>query len=263
MKVTVAQLNPTVGDIRGNLEKVVNALQCTKDSDLLVFPELFLVGYPPRDLLEKVWFMEKVLRAVSELLEISKSYETGIIIGTPLPTGKHIGRGLYNSALLIHRGQILLSQHKSLLPSYDVFDETRYFEEAPEIKTVSFKGERLGVTICEDAWQEWSERRIYNFNPIEALAKDGTTLFLNISASPFHTGKEEIRFKLIQNHAKNFGPFVYVNEVGGNDELIFDGRSMCFGRDVEPIAILPSFKEHIQTVDMNLSGKETYVHKTK
>jgi len=149
-------------------------------------------------------------------------------------------------------------QHKSLLPTYDVFDEARYFDPAPEINTVSFRGEKLGISICEDVWNdpELCPRRNYTFDPIEVLAKKGSTIFINLSASPFYAGKEEIRFHIVQNHAKRHRtPFVYVNQIGANDDLIFDGRSMCVDVNGAPIEIFPFFKEEIRSIDMTLSGK--------
>lgn len=264
MKVIVAQLNPVIGDIPGNLEKVRNTLsQCCKEApDLVVFPELFLVGYPPRDLLERPWFIERSQLGVEKVLPLSKEYPgIGIILGAPLPSGKCSGRGLYNSALLICDGKVLQSQHKSLLPTYDVFDEERYFDPAPEIQPVSFKGEKLGISICEDAWngpELWPRAKVYTLDPMEILARKGATLFINISASPFSVGKERIRYRLLQGHSKKYGnPLIFVNQVGGNDELIFDGRSMCFDRKGEPTAIFPSFREQVQTIDTGQAGAES------
>lgn len=261
MKVTIAQLNPVVGDIDGNLAKIWGTLsQLSRDSsDLLVFPELFLVGYPPRDLLERPWFIEKTQRSIQKLIKKSEEYpQTGILLGAPQPTGKDTGRRLFNSAILIYQGRIIMTQHKSLLPAYDVFDEARYFDPASEISVVSFKGEVLGISICEDAWNDpelWL-RRNYAFDPIEILARKGATIFINISASPFHMGKEELRYRIFQNHAKKHKTsFVFVNQVGANDELIFDGSSMCVDRTGKPIEIFSSFKEHVHTVDMSLSGR--------
>ncbi len=261
MKVSIAQLNPIVGDINGNRSKIVNTLsQCSgTGSDLVIFPELFLAGYPPKDLLERHWFIEKAQHAAQELIRISVEHpKTGILFGAPLPTGKDVGKGLYNSAVLIYQGQILACQHKSLLPTYDVFDEMRYFDPATQINTVNFKEETLGISICEDAWNDpelWPRGRIYPCDPIEILARKGATILINISASPFYTGKEEIRYRLIRNHArKHCLPFVFVNQIGGNDELIFDGKSFCLDRAGEPIVVLPSFKEYVQDVDTGLSG---------
>lgn len=260
MKVTIAQLNPIVGNIRGNLTRVANTLsRFSKDSDLIVFPELFLVGYPPRDILEKPQLIEKAQMAVQELVNISAKYsQSGILLGAPTLTGKNTGKGLYNSALLIQQGKKLIAQYKSLLPTYDVFDEARYFDPASEVLTIPFKDDILGVSICEDAWNDpelWPKGRMYPFDPIKVLARKGASIFINISASPFYMGKEDIRYRIIRNHAKKHGiPFVYVNQVGGNDELIFDGRSICVDREGELVEIFPSFKERIKTVDMSISG---------
>lgn len=262
MKITIAQLNPIVGDIDGNLKKVVNTLsRCSRDyPDLVVFPELFLTGYPPRDLLERAWFIKETQKAIQKLMQISVKYsQIGILLGVPCPTKKTRGNGLYNSAILIYRGKILMKQHKSLLPTYDVFDEARYFDSVSEVDVAVFKGEKLGISICEDMWNDpklwWPKKKIYTFDPIKALAKKGATIFINISASPFHVGKEKVRYNLIRTHAKKYKtPFIYVNQVGANDELIFDGRSMSFDRNGELIAVCSSFEEQIQTVDTITSG---------
>jgi len=266
MKITIAQLNPIVGDIEGNLARIISTLsKYSKDSpDLLVFPELFLVGYPPRDLLERKSFIDKVQNAIQELLDISTKYpQTGLLFGAPLPSNKKTGRGLYNAALLIYQGQTLMGQNKSLLPTYDVFDEARYFDSANEIFTVKFKGEILGISICEDMWNDpdlWP-KRMYSNDPVGELAAKGATLLINISASPFHVGKEEIRYRIIQNHAKKHKlPFVFANQVGANDELIFDGRSLCLDGTGKPIIIFSPFREQVQTIDTRLSGTSgTYV----
>ena len=251
MRITIAQLNPTVGDTKGNLTKIVNTLShFSKQSDLIVFPDLFLVGYPPRDLLEKNQFIEEAQIAVRKLMNVSTQYaQTGILLGAPTQTGKIAGKSLYNSALLVRNGKFLFKQHKSLLPTYDVFDETRYFEQAPEIQTISFNGKALGISICEDAWNDpqlWPKGKMYPFDPIETLAEKDAAIFINIAASPFHMGKEEIRYRIIRNHAKRYGiSFVYVNQVGGNDELIFDGKSLYVDSRGEPVKIFPSFKESL------------------
>ena len=265
MRVTVAQMNPLVGDVQGNLSKITDVLSsCSRESpDLLVFPELFLVGYPPRDLLQRPWFIEKVQKAVGQLAEASRMYpQTGILLGTPWPTGKAIGKGLYNSAILICQGQIHVAQHKSLLPTYDVFEEDRYFDPAPEVNILPFKGEMLGVSICEDAWNApelWPRDRIYAFDPVAVLARKGATLFINISASPFQMGKEEMRHRLICTHAqKHMVPFVYVNQVGANDELIFDGRSLCLDNQGQAIRVFPSFEQAVRAVDATSVGRPSH-----
>ncbi len=261
MKVVAAQLNPMVGDIRGNTEKVraaVNAYH--KRGDLIVFPELFLTGYPPKDLLEKKEFITRVQDAIEGLVRFSTRFsDIGIIVGAPVPTGKKAGAGLYNAALLIHDGSLAGVQHKTLLPTYDVFDERRYFDPAPERKPVPFKGELIGLSICEDMWNDpllWGGRS-YDFDPFSDLAGRGATLFVNISASPFSAGKDEVRFDLVSRHAKKHGkPFVFVNQVGGNDELVFDGTSLCVDASGRPVEVLPSFTEEIRVVDADALVEE-------
>ena len=260
MKITLAQLNPIVGDVTGNQQKITATLEkYAAASDLIIFSELFLVGYPPRDLLEKPALIEATQAAVQQLLEVSRSFpQTGVLVGAPMPSRRDQGKGLNNCALLIQGGEILFRQNKSLLPAYDVFDETRHFAPAAQVEVFPFKGETLGISICEDAWYDpeiWS-RCLYAFDPIEVLAQKGATLLINISSSPFQVGKEELRFRLFHNHARRFGlPFIYVNQVGGNDELIFDGRSLALDSKGEALVVLPAFREAVTTVDPAAAGK--------
>jgi NAD+ synthase (glutamine-hydrolysing) len=259
MKIALAQLNPTVGDISGNVAKIAAALaNLPPDTDLAVFSELFLTGYPPRDLLERPAFIERTQMALAEVAHLSGRYpHLGIIVGAPRPTGKDRGKGLYNAAFFFHQGREIFHRDKSLLPTYDVFDETRYFEQADVIGVTPFKGETIGISICEDAWcqeETWCQR-LYDFDPMAVLADKGATVLINISASPYHVGKEEVRYRLMRRHAQKYGvPFIYVNQVGGNDELIFDGCSMAFDRDGAPLAILPAFQEATISVDIQETG---------
>ncbi|MEO0126397.1 MAG: NAD+ synthase [candidate division WOR-3 bacterium] len=260
MKITTAQLNPTVGDIDGNLDKITQTIKQGKEenTDLVVFPELFLSGYPPQDLLERKWFIKKIEKAIEKIINLSSFYpDIGIIFGAPMFSNKNTGRGLYNSAIFVHRGLINHIQHKSLLPTYDVFDEARYFDPADEIKPIKFKEEILGISICEDAWNipELWQRKVYDRDPIEILVQKGANILINISASPFTMGKEEIRYKILRSHAKKYHiPFVIVNQVGANDELIFDGRSMVIDKNGEPVDVLPAFDECIKTIETGSRG---------
>ncbi|MEW6051176.1 MAG: NAD+ synthase [Candidatus Zixiibacteriota bacterium] len=265
MKLLLAQLNPVVGDITGNIELITTtAAKWQGKTDLVVFSELFLAGYPPRDLLAEPWFVDKVQAGVARLIDRSRTFpDTGILFGAPIPNATGAGHGLHNSALLVQNGHLLFTQHKSLLPTYDVFDEDRYFDPARSISVTTFKDIRLGISVCEDAWNDlelW-HRRMYPFDPITELARQGAQLLVNISASPFFLGKEAIRYRLIQNHARNHGlPFLFVNQVGGNDDLIFDGRSMVFDGRGEPIAILPSFHCQESLIDTNAVGSPANFH---
>ncbi len=263
MKITVAQLNPTVGDIDGNFEMLVKTLKRSvkEGADLVVFPELFLAGYPPKDLLERRDFITRIETTLDRICRISTDYpETGILLGAPTQERTNAGRYTFNSAILCCAGEIKGRQHKSLLPTYDVFDETRYFDQAREIDVISFKGEKLGISICEDAWNDpelWPGNRMYTFDPVAGLAERGATLLINISASPFSIGKEEIRLKLIAGHAKRHElPFLYVNQVGGNDELVFDGRSLFVDGNGRPVHVFPSFVEDVETIDTGKEGED-------
>ena len=173
--------------------------------DLIVFSELCIQGYPPRDLLEKQWFIQNGIDAIEEVCRCSKEFPgTGIIAGTALPNTVPRGKGLYNSAVLICNGKIEFQQNKSLLPVYDVFDEFRYFDPEEKLSVVKFKDEVLGISICEDAWNDprmWTGH-LYERDPIAVLAGQGATLLINISASPFHLAKENLRCDLIRNHAR-------------------------------------------------------------
>ena len=260
MKVTLAQLNPKIGDFKGNLDKALKVMEQVKPEspDLIVFSELFLMGYPPQDLLEKKWFFERQRRALEALMEASKSYpDTGIVVGAALPTSRSHGRGLFNAALLIYQGQAVYAQAKSLLPVYDVFDEARYFDTANLIKPVEFKGEFLGLNVCEDAWNDpdmW-QSRLYPEDPISALARQQTSLLINVSASPFHAGKDDVRYRLIHRHVlRHKTPMIFVNQVGGNDQLLFDGQSMVLDKDGNLLALLDEFAEQVVTVDLKNPG---------
>ncbi len=254
MKITIAQMNPLIGDIEGNITKMKDVVK-KSSGELIIFPELSFIGYPPRDLLEKKKFVTTAMKGLQDILEFSEGTpDRGILCGTVLPTEKKHGTGLYNSAVLVHNGKMYGTQHKSLLPTYDVFDEARYFDPASHIDPVPFNDETLGISICEDAWNNpelWSGRR-YQEDPISILAEKGTTLFITIAASPFTVGKETTRMNLISSHAKKYHtPFIFVNQVGGNDELIFDGRSMYVDENGNLIEIFPSFEEFTRTISLS------------
>lgn len=261
MKLYLAQLNPIVGDMPGNQAKAKEVLDSLagREAGLVVFPELFLTGYPPQDLVERRWFVDREQQALDDLVRYSRSVsKLGLLVGCTRPGPSDTGRGLYNAAVLAQDGRILFEQYKTLLPTYDVFDEARYFDSASQNEPASFLGEKLGISICEDVWNEpdlFTPGCRYDIDPVQVMADAGATVFVNISASPFQVDKEEVRYSLLHRHVLRHGrPFALVNQVGGNDELIFDGRSFCLDRRAGLLAHCPAFREHVEMVDTDQRG---------
>jgi NAD+ synthase (glutamine-hydrolysing) len=255
MKISLCQINTVMGDLAGNATKIHDALETVSEDspDLVVFSELCVQGYPPNDLLEQQWFIDDSLAALEKICTFSKQFApTCLLLGCALPIDAKGSKRLSSAAVIVENGRIVFRQDKSLLPTYDVFDERRYFEPAREIDVFPFRGESLGITICEDAWNDkemWPDAP-YTIDPVATLAEKGATLFINISGSPFHCGKQALRRSIIQNHAKRHGiPFIYVNQVGGNDELIFDGNSLVVDKKGELRGQLPDFEEAVATID--------------
>ena len=265
MKITLAQLNPVIGSFDENLEKMETTLKQVYDDhpDIVVFSELIFSGYPPLDLLERPSFVRKCLSTQERLVEVTRTFpDTAVLVGNIRPTGRKAGKRLYNSAFLIQNGDILFCQDKTLLPTYDVFDEARYFDPAPSIDVFDFKDECLGITICEDAWNNpiLFPDTVYPVDPVSILAEKGATLLINISASPFGIGKDEKRYLLLKYHTEKYGvPFLMLNQAGANDELISGGLSMCLDGRGEAISLFPSFEEHVETIDLKqTSGRVTF-----
>jgi NAD+ synthase (glutamine-hydrolysing) len=254
VKIALAQINPTVGDFTGNLAKIISASQRAAGSGarLTVFSELAICGYPPADLLEKPSFLARCFTAVDELRRATASLPTAILAGVALPAPASSGKRAVNAAVLIEKGQILLEQHKMLLPFYDVFDEQRYFAPATSQRVVEFEGERLAITICEDAWNDknfWPQR-LYPVDPVEDLMRQKPTLLLNISASPFWHGKRRTRQRMLAALAQRHKiPVFLSNQIGGNDSLIFDGSSFAMAADGTLLAQAASFREDIVMAD--------------
>ncbi|MBI5243511.1 MAG: NAD+ synthase [Elusimicrobia bacterium] len=257
MKIALAQIDTTVGDIRGNLSRIRSAYAraCALGADIVLFPELALPGYPSGDLLYQADFIRANLRALSVLA--AGCGKAAMLVGYAEPNRSGSGKPLYNAAALLHRGRIAARRLKTLIPTYDVFDEGRYFEPAPSNAPVLFRGRRLGVTICEDAWNDrdfWS-KPLYGKDPVARLAGQGAELMLNISASPYSRGKPELRLRMIRSHLRKAKrPFFYCNLVGGNDELVFDGSSLVLDRRGRVAARAKGFAEDLIVTDADAPG---------
>jgi len=251
MKIALAQFNPTIGDFAGNSERILELASHAKSggADVAVFPELCLCGYPPQDLVERPAFIE---RNQTELAALASKIAVPSIVGYVGRAHDNTGKPVTNSAALIGNGKILFEQHKMLLPTYDVFDEARYFQPAVTQHVFRLGPEQLGITICEDFWNDksfWPER-LYDRDPVTEIMGKGSTVLLNISSSPYTLRKRALRNDMLQAIAiKHRAPVVYVNQVGGNDSLIFDGSSVAFSADGKLAARAKSFEEDLVFFD--------------
>lgn len=231
MKIALCQIDPIIGNLDYNKQKILDGYKkaIEANAEIAIFPELALVGYPPLDLVEKLEFRKAVQKAANEIA--SKTTSVGLIFGTITEDDDKIGTDIHNSAVLCFDGKIQFVQHKTLIPNYDVFDEMRYFDSAKNVTVFDFNGEKLGISICEDIWNDedyWYRRR-YQKDPIQELLKQKATLLINISASPYSFGKREARKEMLSTLTKKDKiPLAYVCCVGAQTDLIFDGASMCF-----------------------------------
>ena len=260
MKLGLLQLNSVVGDLTGNAVRIAQGVRQVKDNggDLAITSELALLGYPPRDLLLNGDFIRRSWEVLADLArELSDA--PPVLVGLAEANTGHVGRPLYNAAALLRKGTVQACFRKALLPTYDVFDEDRYFEPARALQVLSLGEGDLGVSICEDVWndRDFWERRRYHVDPIEELAKAGTRILVNLSASPFSVGKQKVREDMLGSLARRHGLWVaYVNQVGGNDDLVFDGCSCAFDPSGRLIARGASFAEDLVMVDVSEgSGK--------
>ncbi len=255
MNIALAQINPIVGDLTGNARKILDYARRAKaqGADLAVFPELCISGYPPQDLLDNSTFIEAVQHTLAHLAAEAPR-DMGLIVGAPVRNPAPVGKRLFNAAFLFENGETLGTVYKTLLPTYDVFDEYRHFESSPSRHLVLWRGYKLGLHICEDMWNNEEEAPFYLYaaNPIDELAALGAELFINISASPFSYGKHDVRNRLIEESCREHGlPFVFVNTVGANTEIIFDGDSRVHAADGTRLLCAPSFEEHLMLWDSN------------
>ena len=255
MKIALAQINPTIGDFTGNVEKILDFTRRAADggADLVLFPELAVCGYPPADFLDKPSFVTRSEEAVAEIAQATADLSIASIVGYVTPAHAGTGKRVMNSAALLRGGEVAFVQSKMLLPFYDVFDEQRYFAPAEKQHLVHFCGKRAALTICEDAWNDknfW-HKRLYGVDPIEELMREGGDIILNISSSPYWRGKRKTRREMLAAIARHHrSPVVMVNQVGGNDSLIFDGSSLAIAADGTVIAQAKSFEEDLIFADL-------------
>jgi NAD+ synthase (glutamine-hydrolysing) len=256
MKIGIAQINGVVGDFPGNAKRLLQAYrECLEaGADLVISPEMSLVGYPPRDLVFKSQFVPKCLQALDYLA--SEIREVPFLVGyVDHHPSDRPGKPFRNAAAFLQSGEIKHRIWKTLLPTYDVFDEYRYFEPSESCDPILWKGLKLGVTICEDIWAEdYLDRALYHRNPARELKQKGMDLLLNLSASPFHLGKPELRRQMLGELAAELAvPVVYCNSIGGNDQLLFDGHSLVANAEGRIHAQFPGFRESCQVVDLALT----------
>jgi NAD+ synthetase len=246
MKIALCQVDTTIGDIENNKNKIINGYNrgVNDGADLVIFPELSLVGYPPLDLVEKQEFRQAAGIAAKEIAAVT--VDTGLVFGTITEGEDLIGTDIHNSAVLCFNGKIRFVQNKTLIPNYDVFDEMRYFDSAKDVNVFEFKGVNLGISICEDIWNDadyWYKRR-YSVDPVKKLINKGANLLINISASPYHYGKIRERHEMLSVLTKyDKIPLAYVCHVGAQTDLIFDGASMCFDSDGNLVLLGKAFEE--------------------
>ncbi len=257
MKLALAQINPTIGDFLGNVRKIVEVSLTAQrqGADLVIFPELAVCGYPPADLLEKSSFLARAQQAIEEIAErVTANHPIAVLCGCPTPAPTDSGKRVMNSAMLLRDGRVEFIQSKMLLPYYDVFDEQRYFAPATKQTLYELAGERVAITICEDAWNDknfWPQR-LYPVDPVENLMHQGATLIVNLSASPYYRDKREMRRAMLAAIARRHRvPVAMVNQVGGNDTLIFDGTSLVLDEHGDTIALAKSFQEDLLLVDLS------------
>jgi NAD+ synthase (glutamine-hydrolysing) len=261
MKIALAQINTVVGDITGNCAQVISLMEKARnlDAEIVVFPELCLTGYPPRDLLGLHGFVKSNYEALETIA--AHSDRIGVVVGFVDHNEKKEGREFHNSAAFIAEGKVQAIIHKTLLPTYDVFDEDRYFEPSDSVQIVHFRGRTLGISICEDAWnsEDFWPKPLYAVDPIRLQVESGADLLINISASPYELEKPRFRYQMLLDHVQKYSvPLMYVNLVGGNDDLLFDGNSLALGKNGNVIAQGKSFSEDLILVDPDSTDDHGY-----
>lgn len=251
MKISIAQLNFLIGDFEGNTEKILAAVKEAKadKADIICFPELSICGYPPRDFLEFDDFIKQAEKSIKKIAKSAKGI--AVVVGAPVKNPVVEGKDLYNSAVFMADGKVQYIQHKTLLPTYDVFDEYRYFEPASEWNVVEYKGKKIALTVCEDIWNIGNENPMYRICPMDELIKQKPDFILNLSASPFSYKQAKERIRVVKANVKRYDiPMFYVNYAGAQTEIIFDGGSLVVSPNGNVFDELPYFKEELRTYDL-------------
>lgn len=250
MQIAIVQSNYHIGHFEGNFQKITAAIDTAlqQGADLVVFPEMAVTGYPPRDFLEFEDFIARSIATVHRIADYAADKDIGVVVGAPAHNPQPEGKNLFNTAYLLYQGQIISEHHKALLPTYDIFDEYRYFEPGTFFKVVQFKGVRLAITICEDLWNVGNENPLYTINPMDQLMDQQPEVILNIAASPFDHSHAVERLEVLKaNVARYRIPLLYVNHVGAQTELIFDGGSLVLNDAGFVVEELPYFEEVVRT----------------
>ncbi len=251
MRIALAQLNYHIGNFEGNLKRMLDAVEQARrmGADLVCFGELSVCGYPPRDFLEFDDFIRRCQASIRALCEASRTI--GIVVGAPTRNPVIEGKDLYNSAYFLYEGEVIGLQHKALLPTYDIFDEYRYFEPAREFRPVVFQGHKIALTICEDIWNVGNDNPLYTLCPLDEMRPFSPDVVLNLSASPFHYGQAQERIRVVRANGVRYGvPLFYVNHVGAQTDLIFDGGSLVMAPDGRLFDEMPYFKECVRVYDL-------------
>ena len=252
MKIALAQINVIIGDFEANTKKILDYIRQAKQqgADLVIFPELATTGYPPRDFLEFTDFIEKAEKSIEQIKQATD--DIAVVIGTPTRNPVIEGKDLYNSAVFLYQGKEVYRQHKTLLPTYDIFDEARYFEAATQWQTVDFKGYKIALSICEDLWNLGNNNPLYTVNPMEMLMPQQPDFIINVSASPFDYTHATERIRVLKENVRQYQiPIFYVNHVGAQTDIIFDGGSLAIAPNQTVHTEMPYFKEGLQIVDLD------------
>ncbi len=252
MKIALAQINVIIGDFEANTHKIIEYIKMAREegADLVVFPELATTGYPPRDFLEFADFIEKSEKSIAQIAQVTNNI--AVIIGAPTRNPVIEGKDLYNSAVFLYQGKEIYRQHKTLLPTYDIFDEARYFEEATQWQTVDFKGYKIALSICEDLWNLGNENPLYTINPMAKLMPQQPDFIINVSASPFDYTHAKERIRVLKENVKAYQiPVFYVNHIGAQTDIIFDGGSLVIAPNETIHTEMPYFKEALKIVDLD------------